>query len=122
MPEDIQITYNSDYLLVEVKGKYGLKKAKEIIDMMAKSCKVNECPNVLIDVRKLGGEISFEDKIEISEYSEITLAEYLKVAFLTTEKQVKPVKFFETIAGNRGITVKIFKNSIEALGWLNEVE
>jgi len=66
------------------------------------------------------GQMSVIDRFDVAEYGARTIHERIKVAVLGREDQILPDRFFEQVAVNRGLRLKLFTDADEAADWLQE--
>ncbi len=116
MPERIFYDKKAGVIKVDSYGKItketimtSLKKVKEIEREIGTK-------NVLVDTRK---ETTFPDITEIYELGD-HFPVVTKFAILVSSKQAteEGIKFIETIARNKGVSMQIFKSEEKALEWL----
>lgn len=98
----------------------------EFTSQIIEACKKHQPSNLLVDFRKVEGQMSTMDRYNLSSVaSKKYLDEKLtgkvsscRFAFLGNHPLVDPKKFGETVAVNRGLNVKVFTEIKEALAWL----
>ena len=119
MSENIEIVLTEDYLLVTLSGAFSTAAAMKSVDALKEVCgKAGSCTKVLFDLRVMTGEMPIFDKYKIGQYGAELLPGTIRIAMLGREDQIAPDKFFENVAVNRGLTLKVFTDKQEALAWL----
>ena len=117
------------YLLMIYEGVYLPSLAGEFTDQILETCKNHQPNKLLIDLRKVEGEMSTMDRFNLSvlaatKYFGAKLTRKIqscRYAIVGSHPLVDPGRFEETVATNRGVNVKVFTEIKEALAWL-EVE
>jgi hypothetical protein len=109
-----------------VSGEFSMDEAKrtflEILDAAAR----HRAGKVLIDGRELKGEPNIIQRFLFARFAAHAVASYPKrdaprtsqFAYILREPMFEPRRFGETVAVNRGMWVRSFDNSDEALEWL----
>ena len=129
MPTDytIEIKEDRDIIIARASGEWELqtdhKMNREIIEMIDMS----GSRKVLVDIRELHFNLPivqiFERAQEIKEQRRTQKTTSDKVAIVyppANEKIEEDFKFFETVARNRGLPYRAFKDMEDALEWLTE--
>ena len=120
MDQDFKITPTEHYLLVEFTGQFEVDSAKRSVDALVESCIKTKNPKVLFDIRSMTGDLSTLDRYRVGQYGSDTITRTTRFAMLARADQVSPDKFFENIAVNRGLNLKVFTNIDETVAWLKE--
>ncbi len=121
-----QIETQTDYLLMIYHGAYDSSLADEFTDQILNACKTHKPARLLIDLRKVKGNMTTMDRFNLSV---IAAAKYLgakltgkipscRYAIVGNHPLVDPGKFEETVAINRGINVRTFTSMDHAVSWL----
>jgi hypothetical protein len=73
---------------------------------------------VLCDERNLEYAISFIDTYKLAEYASGMAAHLARIAIVCNPAYINDGKFYETVASNRGLIVRVTTNMMEAIEWL----
>lgn len=123
----ISTTLEGHYLHATITGKFSLRKAKETFLFLLDTMATHQTHQALIDGLCITGEPS---PIERYWYGTFVAEEVLHrirlgklevspwFAYLLLPPVHDPKRFGENIAWNRGLNVRIFERSDEALNWL----
>ena len=122
---EFDVSYDPErrWVVVTVRGDWereaDLRMVAETMDAMAK----HDCTTVLVDERELrtdavslGGTFGHIKKV-VEEYEGLPLYT-ARVAMVADESRRESYGFMETVASNRGVTVRFFTDMDEATGWL----
>lgn len=120
MSYSVNIREESDYLYIEVAGA----RTPEMIMAVARDCvaasKKHKRSKILVDIQGAAGRLSTIETYGIVNRPLPALARGLglKVAILDLEENAGRVQFFETVAVNAGMDLRMFSNPNSALRWL----
>ena len=126
MSMKLEISPEPGFLRADAVGEFSLGEAKrtflEILDAVAK-LKANK---VLFDGRGLAGKPETMERFYYGEFVAKSVAEFAnrgvsratKFAYVLEHPVLDPRRFGETVAVNRGMSVKTFDNLEGALQWL----
>jgi len=122
---EVKIIQHDKYLEVLVWGNYTLEEAVDRFPGVISTCRLSGVPKVLIDYRKLQGDIAAIQKIiyaaEIVDIYNTHLAsggQKLKIAYLGSAPMVSTYEPSLEIAKTLGIPFKLFMNIKDAQEWL----
>ena len=118
MSDNVKIERKEGYLHVTVSGAFSVAAAKTSVDVLAATCRKEDCYAVLFDCRPMTGEMPTFDRYKIGQYGAEVLPHSIKIAMLGREDQVSPDDFFENVAVNRGMILKVFSDEKKAIEWL----
>ena len=118
--DDLTITVEQGYLHVTFSGMFDLVAARRSVDRMVDACVEEDCDNVLFDCRSMSGDISVMDRFSMGKYGGEHINPDIRIAMLGHRRHILPDKFFENVAHNRGIQMKLFSDIEEAIAWLKE--
>jgi hypothetical protein len=129
MALNFKVEPQTTYLLMTYEGRYEPSLADQITSQVIEACVKNQLPKVLVDIRKVEGQMSTMDRYNLAtlaakKYLDEKLAgkiQSTRFAWVENHPMVDPKKFGETVATNRGLNIKVFTEVKEALAWL-EVE
>ena len=113
---------NPKYLHLKVSGDYNQKTSGEILDEIIKRLSESQHNLLLMDVRGMEVESSiFMEFTDAEEAARKLLGKAHKIASVCDKETEEFVSFFEMVACNRGVNVKMFYNEQEAIDWFNGV-
>jgi hypothetical protein len=79
-----------------------------------------DCDRILCDERDLVYSLGTLDTIESAKYISEIVPRIAKVAIVCNPKQVEDGEFWETVAVNRGLEVRVFIDPGDARVWLKQ--
>jgi hypothetical protein len=120
MSEDVRLIEKEGYLHFEFAAEFSIPAAKRAVDEMVNTCMKRNCTRVLFDCRRMTGPLSTMDRFDVAQYGSEKIERSIRIAMLGREDQVLPDKFFENVAVNRGMDLKLFTDIDEAVGWLKQ--
>jgi hypothetical protein len=112
------ITDRGTFLLVEFSGEFSVEAGKQCVDRMAEASVKHGRPKVLLDCRKMTGDLSVFTRFHVAEYGATKGHQLRQFALVGDKEVVLPDKFAETVAVNRGMNMKAFTDFDEAVLWL----
>jgi len=120
MPEKMKMNmeFKPKYLHVVIEGLFNLQRAEAIFDTIITACSERGQSKVLIDVRKLKGEIPILDRYDFGKHMARVAAQVAGIAFVASEEQVLPDRFLENVASNVGVITLVTTDIDEATQWL----
>ncbi len=117
---DVAIEPRADYLYVRMSGKYiGDTPLGCHPVSMARACQAGSFRRLLMDVREVTGPM--ESLAYFHQGEEIARAfptSDTHIAIVGAVDRIEMLMFFETVAVNRGTTLKVFTDIKEAIKWL----
>jgi len=114
-----QITNLDGYLKIVAKGKDdNSSDVKKYADAIIEAVKDFKSKNVLCDERELQYSLSITDTYQLAEYISQHSSHLIKVAIVCNSKYFDDARFYETVATNRGMQIKVYTNIEEAETWL----
>ena len=114
------VRLEDEFIYIDFFGEFSVEAGKRCIDEMINAAKENNRAKILLDLRKLSGQMSMADRFQVVDYGTKSLGTIAKIAFVAREEVVMPGKLIETVAFNRGMVLKIFFNPDDAKQWLLE--
>ena len=87
----------------------------------AVECRVRGIQRFLIDVRGMRGALDTLEAYEVAGHDLLAqdgIRELVRVAVLDRHENIVRVRFFETVAVNRGLDLKVFDDEAQAMRWL----
>lgn len=118
--KDFCITQREGYMYIEFTGRFSINAAKSAVDAMVNACIKANCTKALFDCRPMTGDLSTMDRFDIAQYGSSAIERTIKIAMLGRDDQLLPDKFFENVAVNRGLALRLFYDIDEAISWLKE--
>ena len=121
MPQHIQIEPKEGYLHVEVSGVFDQTKAKGFIREILNACQRYELSKIFVDIRKIKGPIPNVARFKLAEFLAAEQTVPVRMAVFESAGQVPDDGFFENVAVNRGVMVRVSTDLKEVVKWL-EIE
>jgi hypothetical protein len=120
MSYELSFSEIDDYLLVRIEGTWPRGQPKKIINDVADLSYRHPGLPLLIDIRSMETrELIGQDFFEVKLMAEAGFWRFGRIAVLDILTQQKSNDFFETIAFNRGLTVRFFySDEQDAIDWL----
>ena len=126
---ELKIIPEATHLNVVATGEFSLEEAKRRFLQVLEAVAEQKCKKVLFDGRKVIGNPETLERFFYSEFAARSVLDFeergvsrlTQFAYVLTEPVLDPKRFGETVARNRGMTLKAFDNVPEALRWL-EIE
>jgi hypothetical protein len=118
--EPLSITDRESFLLVEFSGRFSVEAGKQCVDRMAEASVRLGRPKVLLDCRRMTGDLSVFARFQVADYGATKRHQLRQFALLGREDVVLPDKFAENVAVNRGMNMKVFTDFDEAVLWLSQ--
>jgi len=114
---DVRIKQENGYLFIGVVGEYGLMDSRDLIHRVKEESKNSGYQNVLLDTTGLAGAIPHLDLFELGVHCAEVWKAAFRVAIISRAGGIN--KFFEDVAGNRGVRVLVVANADAAIQWLD---
>jgi hypothetical protein len=116
----------SGLLKVVAMGKFSLKEAKQAFVEMLEAVAQHKTKKVYFDGRKLVGKPETMERFFYGEFAAQTVNDFAqrgvfpstRFAYVLKQPVLDPTRFGETVAVNRGMSVKVFDSPEDALRWL----
>lgn len=119
MPFNIKHIEKPRYLHLELSSMWSQDDSRQIISQISSRLSPGHNGRVLIDARE-----QFHAMSTLAVYNEARelatklLGNKIRVAILASRDIDQPSRFFETVARNRGIDLRVFNALNEAVDWL----
>jgi hypothetical protein len=108
-----------DLLLVETSGfDESLEEVEGYGLAVVQCCMERKYSRVLCDERNLEYRLGTLDTFASAEFMSRQVPKLAKIAIVCNEKFIVDGHFWETVAVNRGLTVRVFKDMESARQWL----
>ena len=114
------MTAKENLLLVEASGfDESLEEVEQYGMAIIRACQENKCTRVLCDELALEYRLSTFDTFESASFIARHAPHVGSIAIVCNETFIKDAQFWETVAVNRGLTVRAFKELEQARQWLD---
>jgi len=113
---DVDFEESPQYLTAHLRGTYSLDGMLGVIDRMADECRKRGADRLLVDV-SISGDAPLPDRYVYAQHAASALAFLEKCAAYTGPEQRVEI-FTEMVARNRGLKLRVFGDSQQAIGWL----
>jgi hypothetical protein len=120
MPKDWIITDKGSFLRFDFVGRFGIDSGKACVDAMVDACVKKQRSRVLLDCRKMKGDMPLFAQFYVAVYAKKTRDASMKTALVGREDQVLNGKFVENIAMIGGVDARVFTDMDGALRWLQK--
>jgi hypothetical protein len=126
MSIDLEVTPEKGFLRVRVTGRVSLRDANDAFARMLVAVARQKAAKVLVDCRDVKGTMTTADRYqhasfgaeELSKWTRMGESRGTRLAYVAKPPSLDRRRFGETVAVNRGVNVKAFDNTEEALRWL----
>ncbi len=121
MAYDMEVTPEDDYLHVRVTGDNTPEDVVAYLDQIRRNCAEQGCPKVLIEENLTGPPMGTVDVYDVVEAASRGVAPAIQhIAFVDTNPghDFAQMKFAETVAVNRGVNIKVFRDVPSAQAWI----
>lgn len=118
MRQRIQANLKDGYLYVEISGAFDRFRTKELMRQVFQSAQSQSLSRILVDIRNMAGPIPTMARFEMARFLATEQKAVLRVAVLKLPEQVPDDRFFENVAGNRGLSAKVTTDLEIAFEWL----
>jgi len=108
-------------------GEFSLEEAQSTFLDLLETIKENGCHKVLFDGREIDGDPMIVERFYYGEFCANAVEKMIRdgwagispqFAYVLHEPLLDPLRLGETVAVNRGMNVKAFSNTKEAMQWL----
>ena len=119
MAYKLTITQKPTYLHAVVSGRNNRETVVAYLEEILRECVARDCFSLLIEERLEGPRLSTLDVFEIvSHVSDQSRGVMKAVAYVDLNREGDSMRFAETVAVNRGLSVTVFSTVSEAEDWL----
>jgi hypothetical protein len=101
----------------ELEGEMTLERLTAVGAVIADTCTRQKSERALADARKMSGDLSILEWHTLGTAFQ-TSWPAVRLAIVDRADRLKPDRFLETTARNRGINVRVFDDPAPALDWL----
>jgi hypothetical protein len=123
MAYDMKVMDEDDYLHVVVTGDNTPEDVAGYLDQIRRVCAERALSKVLIEEDLTGPQLGTVDVYDVISAASQEVAPAIRsIAFVDTNPQhaFAPMKFAETVAVNRGVHVKVFRDVPSAKAWIRQ--
>jgi len=102
----------------------GVRTPETLVEIAARAtafCSEQNIPRLLIDVRGMIGRLDTLETFEVAGHElprQEAVRRVLRSAILDRPENIERIRFFETVALNRGLNVRVFADEGLAVEWL----
>ena len=116
-----QIKMENNILVVVSSGfDESLKEVQEYGMAIYQAAIMNKCSRILCDERELEYRLNTLDTFKSAEYISESVPTLARVALVCKPDNINDASFWETVAVNRGLQVRIFTDRDKAEKWISE--
>ena len=113
-------TRRDGYVLEHMTGtvdRAWIERSKQTLEERWRACQEAGVGGIVVDVRESTMAIDIGDRYDLAVmYAESPMAA-IRVAILGKEEQTTPDRFFQKVAANRGVQLRVFVDEGEAIAW-----
>jgi len=123
MDYELEINQDDGFVTARLSGARRPDSLIEAAAEITADCRGWGIFRVLIDVRKMTGELDTLETFDVAGRGIPNRTEarrLVRSAILDRAENIHRIRFFETVAVNRGLTVKVFDGEADAVRWLLE--
>jgi len=121
MAIDFQIRIEDDLVFAAASGyDENLEEALDYNRAVLQACIEHDCSRILTDERELEYRLDTVDTFELATQAARAVPSLTKIAIATGPSNQADADFYETVAVNRGLSVKFFPDLDSARAWLNK--
>jgi hypothetical protein len=121
MAYDMEVVHEDDYLHIRVTGDNTPEDVIGYLDQIRQACVDHGCPKVLIEENLTGPPFGTVDVYDVVDTASRGVAPAIQhIAFVDTNPahDFAQMKFAETVAVNRGVNIKVFRDIASAKAWI----
>lgn len=78
----------------------------------------HDCTRIICDETGLKYTLSTINTYELAKFLSVAMPKVARVAIICSPQQAKDADFWETVAVNRGLQVRVFKDEASAEAWI----
>jgi hypothetical protein len=116
----LNITKEADHLHIEATGTRTPETLMAVARDCVGACKKHGCTRFFLDVQGMTGQLSTIDTYQFATKPLLALGRRLglRAAIIDVGDNIDRLRFFENVAVNIGMDVRVFSNASKALQWL----
>ena len=117
---EVEIEHHPDYLYVRMSGRYeGIFPTELHPSKLAEICRDGSYNCILADAREFVGKLGTMKRFELAKgLTKTSPLNKMRIAIVETSEREGRVSFFETVALNRGASLRVFTDIDKATQWL----
>lgn len=119
MPHQIRFQKDSHCVFLEHTGPLDIEEARLARNELRDALAAHQCNRILIDETRAEKKLSVIDQHQFTVEYGSELPVDVWIAVVVRREKMSDARFIENVAFNRGIHLKVFLNSNEALDWLS---
>ena len=120
MTYHLTFTEKPGYVHCIVTGKNTMKNVAAYFQELARECEARNCFRVLIEEHLVGRRLETWDVYQlVSEGSARNFGKFQAMAYVDVNAEGDLMKFAETVASNRGLSMVVFATVPEAESWIS---
>ncbi len=116
MSLQVDVELRDGYVAVHVSGQYSLGSMEQMYLRAADEGRNFGCKRVLIDIRDMMPPVPNWDRYQLGRVVAAAWPRDMRFALIAPQRNIN--KFFETVAVNRGVQLRVVDSEREALQWL----
>lgn len=123
MDYELAIDQDPGFVTARLSGVRSPEALLQAAAEVTTSCRERGIFRVLIDVRTMTGKLDTLETFDVAGRgipNQTEARRLVRSAILDRSENIERIRFFETVAVNRGLTVKVFDDEAEAVRWLQE--
>jgi hypothetical protein len=118
MSVNVQIEETPDYLIAKATGTGSVDEAEGHFESLADECNRTNKNKLLLDFTGVSADVPLAVIYALGELSRVFRQYKCKVASICRPENHNPNCFFETVAQNRWVDLRVFTNIEDAKEWL----
>lgn len=112
----IVTTQTQFYVQIAVRGRYGLERTRQLLQVSEVEATANNRQRVLIDMRRVLGRLDVAERFSLG--AALAKLVRLKTALLATPEILGAHRPQDPIVQTEGVVVRTFQSEAAAIGWL----
>lgn len=123
MDYELEIDQDAGFVTARLSGVRRPEALLQAAAEVTTSCRERGMFRLLIDVRTMTGKLDTLETFDVAGRGIPNRTEarrLVRSAILDRSENIERIRFFETVAVNRGLTVKVFDDEAQAIRWLQE--
>ena len=120
MAYELTITPKAAYLHVIVTGQNSRENVEGYLEEVHRECIARSCFSVLVEERLEGPRLKTVDVFEIAFAGSKAARLFESLAYVDVTAEGDLMKFAETVAYNRGVSIAVFSTVADADEWLSK--
>ena len=120
MPYKLDVTPKHRYLHIRITGDNTPETVRGYLAEIPAVCERHRCPNILVEEHLTGPGLGAFDIFGVVTEGSRKIGDVGRIAFVDTnpDHDSRLMQFAETVANNRGVSVRVFADVAQAEQWL----